>query len=287
MNVEGWREISRPGAGAVNVHGVIVAAGSRVRLRPRATRDLMDRALEGRVAVVHRVEQDLGDDFSFAVTLEGDPARDLGPGAQIGHRFFFAPDEVEPLVDGEAGAPPVRVLVAGIGNVFLGDDGFGVRVVGELARRTTPDGVDVRDFGIRGMDLTYALGDRYDAAILVDATPRGEPPGTIWVIEPEIDTDAPVVLDTHGMDPVRVLRLARELGPVPARTLVVGCEPQTILDVETAEEPVTSLSAAVEAAVAPAVDLVESLIRELAGPSPPIRELAGPSPPTPQEEDET
>src|SRR3712207_6645350 len=109
-----------------------------------------------------------------------------------------------------------RILVAGIGNIFLGDDGFGVEVVRRLAGRELPAGVDVQDFGIRGLDLMYALGDGYDAAVLVDAVPRGEPPGTLSVIEPEPEADD-VPLDAHGMDPAKVLALAQQLGDVPEK----------------------------------------------------------------------
>ena len=97
------------------------------------------------------------------------------------------------------------MLVAGIGNVFLGDDGFGVALAGRLARGEPQPGVEVVDFGIRGMDLAYALLGDYDAAILLDATPRGGPPGTLYVIEPEIEgVEAPP--DAHGMDPVQGAR---------------------------------------------------------------------------------
>ena len=113
--------------------------------------------------------------------------------------------------------------MAGIGNVFLGDDGFGVALAERLARRTLPAGVDVVDFGIRGMDLAYALAD-YDVAVLLDATPRGEPPGTLYVIEPDLD-GLPLDVDAHGMDPVKVLALAKTLGGPLPRTLVLGCEP--------------------------------------------------------------
>ena len=79
---------------------------------------------------------------------------------------------------------PARILIAGIGNIFLGDDAFGVEVARRLVRRRLPDGVRVVDFGIRGLDLTYALLDGYEAVILVDAAPRGGPPGTLYVLEP-------------------------------------------------------------------------------------------------------
>jgi hydrogenase maturation protease len=152
--------------------------------------------------------------------------------------------------------------VAGIGNVFLGDDGFGSELARRLAERALPAGVAVRDFGIRGMDLAYALGEDWDAALLLDAVPAGERPGTLSVIEPELDDDA-VELDTHGMHPVKVLRLARELAPLPPCTLVVGCEPQTRPNVDEDDEMAMALSEPVAAAVVHAVELVETLLAEI------------------------
>jgi hydrogenase maturation protease len=156
-----------------------------------------------------------------------------------------------------------RILVAGVGNVFLGDDGFGVEVVRRLAGRGLPEGVEVVDFGIRGMDLAYALQDDYDVVVFVDATPRGEEPGTVYLIEPEIEEDGGVVLDTHGMDPVKVIKLARALGAKPTRTLVVGCEPQLVVSGEDYEDMLMELSEPVRAAVVEAVKLVESLVEEI------------------------
>ncbi len=156
-----------------------------------------------------------------------------------------------------------RILVAGIGNVFLGDDGFGVEVVRRLAGRGLPEGVEVVDFGIRGMDLAYALQDDYDVVVFVDATPRGEEPGTVYLIEPEIEEDGGVVLDTHGMDPFKVITLARALGAKPTRTLVVGCEPQLVVSGEDYEDMLMELSEPVRAAVDEAVKLVESLVEEI------------------------
>ncbi len=152
-----------------------------------------------------------------------------------------------------------RVLVAGVGNIFLGDDGFGVEVVKRLAGRELPEGVEVKDFGIRGMDLAYALQDNYELVVFVDATPRGEEPGTVYLIEPEIEDDGEVSLDTHGMDPVRVIKLARTLGARPTRTLVVGCEPQMVVSGEDYDEMLMELSEPVRAAVEEAVEMVESL----------------------------
>ena len=153
-----------------------------------------------------------------------------------------------------------RILVAGIGNLFLGDDGFGVEVVRRLAGRELPEDVEVADFGIRGMDLIYALQDDYEVVIFVDAAPRGEEPGTVYLLEPEIEEDGEVVLDTHGMDPVKVIKLSRTLGARPGRTLVVGCEPEVVIGGDDYEEMLMELSEPVRAAVEEAAKLVESLV---------------------------
>jgi hydrogenase maturation protease len=158
---------------------------------------------------------------------------------------------------------PRRVLVAGVGNVFLGDDGFGVEVVRRLAERELPEGVEVADFGIRGMDLAYALQDDYEVVVFVDAIPRGEEPGTVYLLEPEIEDDGEVALDTHGMDPVKVIKLSRALGSGPTRTLVVGCEPQVVVSGEDYDDMLMELSEPVRAAVEEAVKLVVSLVEEI------------------------
>ena len=155
-----------------------------------------------------------------------------------------------------------RALIAGVGNIFLGDDGFGVEVVKRLAGRELPEGVEVKDFGIRGMDLAYALQDDYELVVFVDATPQGEEPGTVYLIEPEIE-EGEVSLDTHGMDPVRVIQLSRALGARPTRTLVVGCEPQTVVSGEDYDDMLMELSEPVRAAVEEAARLVESLVGEI------------------------
>ena len=130
-----------------------------------------------------------------------------------------------------------RVLVAGVGNIFLGDDGFGVEVVRRLATRALPERVKVADFGIRGVHLAYELLDgAYDTTILVDATARGGRPGTVYLIEPEPGTGGGAATpgassassgpgDAHGMTPDAVFALLAALGGVPGRVLVVGCEP--------------------------------------------------------------
>jgi hydrogenase maturation protease len=221
--------------------------GTRVRLRPRAGGDVFDIALAGRIAVVEEIVESMEGAVQLAVSVEDDPGRDLG---RFGHRFFFAPEEVEPLT---------RVLVAGIGNVFLADDGFGVEVAARLAEVELPAGVHVEDFGIRGLDLAYALAG-YDLAILVDAVPRGAPPGTLFVIEPEA-LDGDVGIDAHGMDPVKVLGLARALGEPLPEILVLGCEPAVRMTGEE-DEVVAALSAPVRGAVDEAVRMVQALIEE-------------------------
>jgi hydrogenase maturation protease len=155
-----------------------------------------------------------------------------------------------------------RVLVAGIGNVFFGDDGFGVEVARRLGGRPRPDGVDVVDFGIRGLDLAYALTDGYAAAILVDAMPRGDAPGTLRVLEPDVAADASSgpLGDTHALQPAAVLSLVRTMAADLPLIRVVGCEP-TPTDDEA--DMVMGLSAPVAAAVDAAVALVEALVVEL------------------------
>lgn len=260
-----WEEFERRGPEAVEVAGALVRAGSVVRLTPRRSGgDIFEIALAGRTAVVHEVLQDYEGRIQLAVTVLDDPGQDLGALRRPGHRFFFDPQEVEPLDPAAlAGEPPgLRVLVAGIGNVFLGDDGWGVALAARLSERALPRGVDVVDFGIRGMDLAYAMQDDYDAVVLLDATPRGQPPGTLYVIEPELD-EIEMTLDAHGMDPVKVLALARTLGAQALpRTLVVGCEPQTRISAED-ERIVAELTEPVRASLDPAVALVEELLTDL------------------------
>jgi hydrogenase maturation protease len=156
-----------------------------------------------------------------------------------------------------------RILVAGIGNIFLGDDAFGVEVAQRLARRTLPEEVRVVDFGIRGLDLTYALMDGYEAVILVDAVSFGGPPGTLYVLEPdrgEAAGDISVGMETHNLDPVKVLRLAEAMGGKVERLLLVGCEPLRTGDEEDMPE---GLSDPVRASVDEAILLIESLVARL------------------------
>jgi hydrogenase maturation protease len=255
-----WDRMQTRGPATVVAEGTPMTRGSRVRLRPRSRADIVDMALDGQVAVVESVEQSEDGSFQLAVTLADDPGRDLGEARMPGHRFFFAVEEVEPLPpDLDTPAGP-RVLVAGIGNVFLGDDGFGVEVVRRMSGRPTPPGVDVVEFGIRGMDLVYALQRDYQAVLFVDAAVRGEPPGTLTVLEPQQAWHGPADVRTHGMDPVQVLRLARELGQVPDRVLVLCIEPDEVMQGGPDEDVVVELSEPVRGALDEAVRLVEETV---------------------------
>jgi hydrogenase maturation protease len=159
-----------------------------------------------------------------------------------------------------------KILIAGIGNIFLGDDGFGCEVAGRLARRPLPDGVRVVDFGVRSYDLAYALMDGYDVTILIDAVSRGGAPGALYVIEPDLNEPnergaQAVMVEAHAMNPMRALDLAQSMRGELTRILLVGCEPATFGP----DEGQMGLSEPVEAAVCGAVEMVESLVAEIQG----------------------
>jgi hydrogenase maturation protease len=257
----------------LRIDDIEVKPGSRVRLRPRPGGDIMDIALTGKTAVVEAIEQDYEGKVHVCVVVDDDPGRDIGLMRQPGHRFFFDAEEVEPLggeLDTAVNQSAVpRILIAGIGNIFLGDDAFGVEVARRLSTREWPQTVRVTDFGIRGYDLAYALLDGYDTTILVDACPRGEPAGTLYVIEPDLNDFDPngsgspeeqqVAVEAHSMNPLSVLRLAASMGGRLKRILLVGCEPVTLGP----EEGQMGLSATVEAVVDEAMKLVESLVNKI------------------------
>jgi hydrogenase maturation protease len=157
-----------------------------------------------------------------------------------------------------------RILVAGIGNIFLGDDAFGSEVARRLLARELPIEVRVVDFGIRGFDLAYALLDGYDVTIFVDATPRGEAPGTLYTIEPDLSeldemNAQSSMVEPHGMNPLKVLAMVRAMGGEFKRILLVGCEPAPL----ELEDGQMGLSEPVKAAVEQAVLLVESLVTKI------------------------
>jgi hydrogenase maturation protease len=151
-------------------------------------------------------------------------------------------------------AKPQSILIAGIGNIFLGDDAFGVEVAKRLAGLVWPRGVRASDFGIRGFDLAFALLDGVDLTIFVDATPRGGAPGTLYLIEPDPHVEAER-MDAHNMNPMAVLHLVRTMGGEFRRLLIVGCEP------ESCDEGM-GLSEAVAAAVEPAAAMIEELVKK-------------------------
>jgi hydrogenase maturation protease len=250
----------------IEIAGMHVKTGSYVRLRPRAGGDIMDIALAGQIAIIEAIEQDYEGKHHVCVVLENDPGKDMGMLRQPGHRFFFEAHEVEPLMSHEIPTGPAlqkpKILVAGIGNIFLGDDAFGVEVVRRLANRNLPDTVRVADFGIRGFDLAYALQDGYENTILVDACPHGGPAGTLYVIEPDLKAvvgEESQQVEAHAMTPDSVLRMARAMNIEVKNLLLVGCEPETL----GGEEGQMGLSSTVEASVDEAVKLVESLIKEI------------------------
>jgi hydrogenase maturation protease len=157
-----------------------------------------------------------------------------------------------------------RTLVAGVGNVFLSDDAFGVEVVRRLAEHPVPDGVQIRDFGIRGVHLVYDLLDGCDLFVLVDVAARGEPPGTVTVLEvelPDADSLTSPVIDAHSLTPDDIFALLASLGGKPGRSLVVACEPADV-------SPGMGLSEPVLAALPHAVRAVEDILASVAGDTP-------------------
>ena len=155
-----------------------------------------------------------------------------------------------------------RILVAGVGNVFLRDDAFGVEVVRLLAERPQPPGVQIRDYGIRGVHLVYELLDGYDLFVLVDAAPRGEAPGTVSVLEVELPSpEAQPVIDAHSLTPDAIFGLLSSLGGHAGRNLVVACEPAEV-------DAGMGLSDPVREALPHAVRAVEEILAQATGGSP-------------------
>ncbi|HEY1499241.1 MAG TPA: hydrogenase maturation protease [Acidobacteriaceae bacterium] len=250
----------------LDIGGVEVRTGDRVRLNPRSGGDILDIALRGQIAIIESLEQDYEGQQHICVVVEDDPGRDLGMMRQPGHRFFFSPMEIERLPEEEQrrnnAIAATRILVAGIGNIFLGDDGFGVEVVRRLAESDLPESVRVVDFGIRGLDLVYALQNDYETTILIDAFPHGQAPGTVSIVEPDANeiTASPVdSVDPHSMHPMNVLRLASAMHGQLRKVLLIGCEPATL----GGDEGYMGLSEPVEAAVSEAVKATEALVKKL------------------------
>ncbi len=285
---------------SVAIAGKMVKAGDRVLLRPGRGRqgtltDAMDMMLNGKTARVEVLQQDFENRIYLVVTLDVDPGREQWDERVLpGHRFFFFPEEVDLLeetaieetMEGTANNRIAfehtleqkisvrRILIACIGNIFLGDDSFGVEVAQRLTSRKTkryPEGVHVVDFGIRGIDLAYTLLDDYDALVLVDAVSRGGTPGTLYLIEPDlsgIDSETGVAagraaMEAHSMDPLKVLAFARTLGARPIHTFLIGCEPVPLNENEEQIEMQMGLSEPVRASLDEAVKMIDSLVDEL------------------------
>lgn len=263
MNEFEWQllEDKAPLESVVLRDGAEVRKGDRVRLLPRAGGDIMDLALDGKVAVIESIEQNYEGEVHAGVVLDDDPGSDIGHMRQPGHRFFFRMEEIEALSDGERRTEPPRILIAGVGNIFFGDDGFGVEVAARLQTRDLPRGVQAIDFGIRSYDLAYALtSGRYAAAILVDAAARGGAPGDIYVLSPALEDAAiPAAANAHTMNPQAVLEMARAIGTLPAKLWVVACEPETL----GGEDGRLGLSETADQAVDRALPVIESLIARI------------------------
>jgi hydrogenase maturation protease len=244
--------------------------GTLVRLRPSRRADAQDMFLTGRIAVVNQVLTDVDDTTHVAVALIDDPAAELHD--WYGRYLHFAPSELEPLAvtdrclkpaetavcDSRVGTAGRRVLVAGIGNVFLGDDGFGPEVARCLQLgEPLPDGVRVADYGIRGLHLAHDLLAGYDVLILVDALPNDGTPGRVEVIEVDPAGLGAGEFDGHGMDPLAVLAGVARFGGTLPDTYVVGCRVATV-------DETIGLSEPVAAAVPAAATAVRALLTTLA-----------------------
>lgn len=164
---------------------------------------------------------------------------------------------------------PKKILVAGIGNIFLGDDAFGSEVARRLMYETLPAEVRVSDFGIRSYDLAYAMMDGYDVTILIDVTSQGQSPGTVYLIEPDLnqlDQLDEKMADAHSMNPLKVLEMVRTFGSSPGKLYLVGCEP-AILEREDGQ---IGLSESVDASVPQAIEMIKSLVNDLLNDNPKI-----------------
>lgn len=157
--------------------------------------------------------------------------------------------------------PEGRILIACVGNIFAGDDGFGVEMARALASAELPQHVTVTDYGIRSLDLAYALTDHWRAIILVDAIARGGSPGDLYLLRANTNARSGGALDPHSMDISRVFALARSLGEIRAPVYVAGCEPAHLDD-----EPggTMGLSPAVAAAVPEAIGMIGRFVRQFA-----------------------
>ena len=155
-----------------------------------------------------------------------------------------------------------RVMIAGIGNIFMKDDGFGSAVVQKMSHKQFPEGVELKDFGTGGLKLAYDLMKGYDGLIFIDASARGGTPGTMYLIEPseddfsgDLEQGGPI--NPHDADPATVLRFVKSIGAWPGKVSIIACEPQTTEDFS------IGLSESVNTAIDQAIEMVDELIQQI------------------------
>ena len=154
-----------------------------------------------------------------------------------------------------------RILVAGIGNIFFGDDAFGVEVVRRLKAHPLRREISAVDFGIRGIDLSYALLEEYDSVILVDAVRHGGAPGTLYLLEIG-EAQTACTPNLHGLDPANALGLAKAMGAKLENIVLIGCEPEAFVAESDEVRLSPSVAAAIDSAVAWVREVVDDHLRE-------------------------
>jgi hydrogenase maturation protease len=201
------------------------------------------------------------------MTAEFDTLAAMAATTSSSHRDRPEGDLGAPMIVNDVPDPMARrttkqILVAGIGNAWLRDDGFGPEVAKVLLEGKMPDGVTVLDFGSGGLDLAYEVMRGYDALVLLDVSKQGGEPGTLYVMEPDEESvpgaiDDGDVINPHGMDPQTMLRFVKSVGAWPGKVVVIACEPADV------EEMGWGLTDQVKQAVDRAIDLVVETIKEL------------------------
>ena len=235
-----------PSASSIDIAGVEVRMGTRVRLHPSHRADAQDLFLHGLAATVAGIFTDVDGEVHVAVDCRRRPGHrgaELAGSLPVLPSGRGIPGRGRPTAGKAITGKPVAgkrrprmsasVLVAGIGNIFLGDDGFGVEVANRLAAEAMPAGAKVADFGIRGVHLAYELLEGYEGVVLVDAVPMGEEPGTVAIIKATAprasrESDSPLLLDAHSMSPDVVLATLCRLGGSIDNVYVVGCQPASL-----------------------------------------------------------
>ena len=255
----------------VEIDGIAVKIGDRVRLRPKEGGDILDIALRGQIAIIESIEEDYEGAQHICVVIEDDPGRDLGMMRQPGHRFFFTPggNGTPPAVTATAaeanGRKAVKptILVAGIGNIFLGDDAFGVEVVRRLHERAICPrkcASSTSAFAASIWLMPCRMATRPPSSSMHFLTDkRPEPSPSSNRMHSEIAAAPDSLVEAHSMHPLNVLRMAAAMNGSLNRVLLVGCEPASL----GGDEGYMGLSEPVEAAVEEAVNATEALVRRL------------------------